>query len=193
MAFGAPDPPAWCKLRRGYHDRRLGPGRSGCQGGQADEGIIAAGGDAFQGDVAGRWTVHPSFRSSRIAPKRRVIATSLGENAHHLGAPLGSGLPRMGGHRERALPSRQLRDHLQLFVEASNHARQFKMLRGLTPYERICQAWTKQPKRFRVDPFHHIPGPYTGSRPPISRTGAVPRRTGSSPPSDRHAFGHQSA
>lgn len=55
----------------------------------------------------------------------------------------------------------QLRDHLQLFVDAYNHARRLKTLRGLTPYERICQAWTKEPERFRVDPSHHIPGPYT--------------------------------
>ena len=55
----------------------------------------------------------------------------------------------------------QLREHLQLFVDAYNHARRLKTLRGLTPYERACQAWAKQPARFRVDPSHHIPGPYT--------------------------------
>jgi len=55
----------------------------------------------------------------------------------------------------------QLRDHLQLFVDAYNHARRLKTLRGLTPYEFICQAWMKEPERFRVDPSHHIPGPYT--------------------------------
>ena len=55
----------------------------------------------------------------------------------------------------------QLRAHLQLFVDAYNHARRLKTLRGLTPYEFICQAWTKEPERFRLDPSHHIPGPYT--------------------------------
>ncbi|WP_245298678.1 IS481 family transposase, partial [Methylobacterium platani] len=55
----------------------------------------------------------------------------------------------------------QLRDHLQLFVDAYNHARRLRTLRGLTPYERICQAWTKEPERFRVDPSHRITGPYT--------------------------------
>jgi transposase InsO family protein len=55
----------------------------------------------------------------------------------------------------------QLRAHLQLFVDAYNHARRLKTLRGLTPYEFICQAWTRQPDRFRLDPSHHIPGPYT--------------------------------
>jgi transposase InsO family protein len=55
----------------------------------------------------------------------------------------------------------QLRSHLQLFVDAYNHAQRLKTLRGLTPYEFIYQAWTKEPNRFRLDPSHHIPGPYT--------------------------------
>jgi transposase InsO family protein len=55
----------------------------------------------------------------------------------------------------------QLRTHLALFVDAYNHARRLKTLRGLTPYEFICQAWTQTPDRFRLDPSHHIPGPYT--------------------------------
>ena len=55
----------------------------------------------------------------------------------------------------------QLRSHLSLFVDAYNHARRLKTLRGLTPYEFICQVWTKEPGRFRLDPSHHIPGPYT--------------------------------
>jgi hypothetical protein len=28
-------------------------------------------------------------------------------------------------------------------------------------YEFICQAWAKEPDRFRLDPSHHIPGPYS--------------------------------
>jgi transposase InsO family protein len=55
----------------------------------------------------------------------------------------------------------QLRSHLSLFVDAYNHARRLKTLRGLTPYEFICQVWTKEPGRFRLDPSHHIPGPYS--------------------------------
>ena len=55
----------------------------------------------------------------------------------------------------------QLRAHLQLFLDAYNHARRLKTLHGLTPYERVCQVWTKEPERFRLDPSHHIPGPYT--------------------------------
>lgn len=54
----------------------------------------------------------------------------------------------------------QLRAHLQLFVDAYNHARRLKTLRGLTPAEFIHQAWTKEPQRFRVDPLHLTPGPY---------------------------------
>jgi transposase InsO family protein len=55
----------------------------------------------------------------------------------------------------------QLRAHLRLFVDAYNHARRLKTLRGLTPYEFIHQAWTREPERFRLDPSHHIPGPYS--------------------------------
>jgi transposase InsO family protein len=55
----------------------------------------------------------------------------------------------------------QLRAHLRLFVDAYNHARRLKALRGLTSYEFIHQTWTREPGRFRFDPSHHIPGPYT--------------------------------
>ena len=55
----------------------------------------------------------------------------------------------------------QLRDHLQLFVDAYNHARRLKTLRGFTPYEFIVHTWTQEPDRFRLDPLHLIPGPYT--------------------------------
>jgi transposase InsO family protein len=55
----------------------------------------------------------------------------------------------------------ELRTHLDLFLDAYNHARRLKTLRGLTPYEFVCQIWTKEPDRFRLDPSHHIPGPYT--------------------------------
>ena len=51
----------------------------------------------------------------------------------------------------------ELRAHLQLFLDASNHARRLKALRGLTPYEFTCRAWTQEPERFRLDPSHHTP------------------------------------
>ena len=46
----------------------------------------------------------------------------------------------------------QLRSHLADFVSAYNFGRRLKTLRGLTPYEHICQTWTKQPDRFTLDP-----------------------------------------
>ena len=52
----------------------------------------------------------------------------------------------------------QLRAHLKLFVDAYNYGRRLKALRGLTPYEAVCQNWTKQPERFKVDPSNHTPG-----------------------------------
>ena len=53
----------------------------------------------------------------------------------------------------------QLRQHLADFVAAYNFARRLKTLRGLTPYEAICKAWTDEPARFIHDPHHQIPGP----------------------------------
>jgi transposase InsO family protein len=52
----------------------------------------------------------------------------------------------------------QLRRHLADFVSAYNFGRRLKTLRGLTPYEHICQTWTKQPDRFILDPIHQMPG-----------------------------------
>ncbi len=52
----------------------------------------------------------------------------------------------------------QLRSHLTDFVNAYNFARRLKTLKGLTPYEAICKAWTKEPKRFKLDPIHQMPG-----------------------------------
>jgi Integrase core domain len=39
----------------------------------------------------------------------------------------------------------QLRQHLADFVAAYNFARRLKTLKGLTPYEHICNIWTSQP------------------------------------------------
>jgi len=52
----------------------------------------------------------------------------------------------------------QLRSHLADFVAAYNFARRLKTLKGLSPYEYICQAWTKQPDCFTLDPTHQMPG-----------------------------------
>ena len=52
----------------------------------------------------------------------------------------------------------QLRTHLRDFVDAYNFARRLKTLKGLTPYEFICKAWTSQPERFKLNPLHQCPG-----------------------------------
>ena len=53
----------------------------------------------------------------------------------------------------------QLRQHLADFVAAYNFARRLKTLKGLTPYEAICKAWTDEPFRFIQNPHHQMPGP----------------------------------
>jgi transposase InsO family protein len=53
---------------------------------------------------------------------------------------------------------RQLETHLADFVAAYNFGRRLKTLKGLTPYEFICKAWTNEPDRFRLDPIHQMPG-----------------------------------
>lgn len=52
----------------------------------------------------------------------------------------------------------QLRQHLTNFVAAYNFARRLKTLRGLTPYEFICQQWEKDPSQFIQNPHHQILG-----------------------------------
>jgi hypothetical protein len=52
----------------------------------------------------------------------------------------------------------QLRQHLQLFVDAYNHARRLKTLRGLTPYEYVARIWTEEPSRFKADPYRYSSG-----------------------------------
>ena len=53
----------------------------------------------------------------------------------------------------------ELRQHLQLFLDADNYGRRLKTLRGLTPDEFVGKTWTEQPHRFRVDPSHLKAGP----------------------------------
>ncbi len=55
----------------------------------------------------------------------------------------------------------QLAAHMSVFLDAYNFARRLKTLAGLTPYEAICNAWTKDPDRFRLDPTHLMVGPNT--------------------------------
>ncbi len=58
----------------------------------------------------------------------------------------------------------QLRQHLTDFVAAYNFARRLKTLRGLTPYEAICKAWTDDPSRFISNPHHQSLGPTSSWR-----------------------------
>jgi hypothetical protein len=51
-----------------------------------------------------------------------------------------------------------LKAHLQAFLMAYNFAKRLKTLKGLTPYEYICQCWQKEPERFTVSPCHHTLG-----------------------------------
>jgi transposase InsO family protein len=52
----------------------------------------------------------------------------------------------------------QLERHLDDFVSAYNFGRRLKTLKGLTPYEFICQCWTSEPERFTLNPLHQMPG-----------------------------------
>jgi transposase InsO family protein len=52
----------------------------------------------------------------------------------------------------------QLERHLNDFVSAYNFGRRLKTLKGLTPYEFICQCWTNEPERFTLNPLHQMPG-----------------------------------
>jgi hypothetical protein len=54
-----------------------------------------------------------------------------------------------------------LKAHVTAFVTAYNFAKHLKALKWRTPYEVICEAWTKDPSIFKVNPRHLIPGPYT--------------------------------
>ena len=52
----------------------------------------------------------------------------------------------------------QLKTHLNDFISAYNYGRRLKTLKGLTHFEFICKIWTKEPKRFTLDPTHQTPG-----------------------------------
>ena len=52
----------------------------------------------------------------------------------------------------------ELRQHLQLFIDADTQGRRLKTLRGLTPDEYTARIWTEDPGRFNIDPYHHTSG-----------------------------------
>ena len=51
-----------------------------------------------------------------------------------------------GGHK-------QIRTHLKSFFDAYNFGCHLKALRGLAPYELICEQRTSEPKRFILNPL----------------------------------------
>jgi len=55
----------------------------------------------------------------------------------------------------------QLRQHIQTFLDAYNFAKRLKTLNGLTPFESVCKAWTKEPNRFKYDPVQLTSGLHT--------------------------------
>ena len=54
-----------------------------------------------------------------------------------------------------------LKAHVLAFVTAYNFAKHLKALRWRTPFQTICNAWTKDPSIFKINPHHLIPGPHT--------------------------------
>src|SRR4051812_19497526 len=65
--------------------------------------------------------------------------------------PGGADEPHPQGSYGQALPlpdTRSAKGALAAFLDAYNFAKRLKTLRGLTPYEAICRAWTDDPERF---------------------------------------------
>ena len=54
-----------------------------------------------------------------------------------------------------------LKAHVLAFITAYNFAKHLKALRWRTPFQAICNAWTKEPAIFKINPHHLIPGPNT--------------------------------
>lgn len=52
----------------------------------------------------------------------------------------------------------QLREHLNIFIDAYNYAKRLKTLKGLTPFEFIIKSWQSDPKSFIVNPNYLIAG-----------------------------------
>ena len=52
----------------------------------------------------------------------------------------------------------EIRAHLAAFLDAYNFAKRLKTLRGLTPYEAVCRAWSDDPDCFILNPAHLTSG-----------------------------------
>ena len=44
------------------------------------------------------------------------------------------------------------------FADGHNFAKRLKTFRGLTPYEHVCNVWTTQTNRFKLNPLFHTVG-----------------------------------
>ncbi|MDB5375281.1 MAG: Integrase catalytic region, partial [Belnapia sp.] len=53
------------------------------------------------------------------------------------------------------------RAHVLAFIQAYNFGKHLKALRWRTPFQAICEAWTKNPAGFKINPHHLIPGPHS--------------------------------
>ena len=51
----------------------------------------------------------------------------------------------------------QLRRHLADFIAAYNFARRLETLEGPTPQKFICQRWSIEPNRFKLNPIYQMP------------------------------------
>ena len=54
----------------------------------------------------------------------------------------------------------ELRQHLEMFLQAYNYGKRLKTLKGRSPYEYICDCWRKNPERFHKTPLHFNAGLY---------------------------------
>jgi hypothetical protein len=54
-----------------------------------------------------------------------------------------------------------LKAHVLAFVTAYNFAKHLKRLRWRTPFQAVCDAWTRDPAPFKINPHHLTPGPHT--------------------------------
>ena len=52
----------------------------------------------------------------------------------------------------------QLREHVQAFVQSYNFGKHLKALRWKTPFRAMCEAWEKEPSRFRLHPHQFTVG-----------------------------------
>jgi transposase InsO family protein len=54
-----------------------------------------------------------------------------------------------------------LKAHVLAFITAYNFSKHLRSLRWKTPFEAVCDAWTKDPIICKINPRQLIRGPYT--------------------------------